>query len=538
MMTPPSSYDTWTREELVARLAEYDKVTPQKSPDASLSRVPGRQVPGYAGSSSAADAKTIDFSNLPRRKIALKFSYAGSEYSGLAYQKLPSALPTVEGVLWDALTYTRLVDGPAGMDATGWEKCGRTDAGVSSAGQVISFWVRSNLDENAVNTLSTARSQQEHPAPQQPSAESVQDSDDGPGLEGDLGFMGDLEPEAGPVALPTHLQKKAEFRYISMLNRVLPPTIRVLAWSPVAPDFSARHNCKYRHYKYFFDAERLNIDAMRDAASRLVGEHDFRNLSTLDPSKQLTSFNRRILRAEISPVAPEMKCAGGMHVFDLVGRAFLFNQVRRIMAVLMLVGTELEPPSVVSALLNADPEHPAPAWCDAEDPPPVLERSPVYRMADPLPLVLWDCGYDDADVRWYVDGDDPTDAGVAQEEGTVGGDSHLYAQMDSIRERSAIHAALDAHFVASLARYHRPPAQYFPLSHKGYTRGAAISGFPSAMQIPTGGGVYHRSRTYVPLLQRQRLEHFSVINERYRTGKGARREERRDGAARVDVEDE
>jgi tRNA pseudouridine38/39 synthase len=526
MMTPPSSYDTWTREELIARLAEYDKATGYQSPDPSLSRVPGPSI-------STESAKAIDFSTLPRRKIALKFSYAGSEYSGLAYQKLPSYLPTVEGVLWDALAYTKLVDGPAGLEQCGWEKCGRTDAGVSSAGQVVSFWIRSNLEENAVNSLSSTLNMQAEDRGLGSAPQQIQDSDEGPGLEGDLGFMGDLEPESGPVPLPSHLQKKAEFRYISMLNRVLPPTIRVLAWSPVAAGFSARHNCKYRHYKYFFHGEGLDIEAMRNAASRLVGEHDFRNLSTLDPSKQLTAFSRCILRADISPVSLDMKSVHGMHVLDLVGRAFLFNQVRRIMAVLMLVGTGLEPPAVVSALLNTDPAHPARAWNEAEEAPPLLERTPIYRMADPLPLVLWDCGYDDTDVQWCVDGEDPRES----EPGTVQGDSHLYAQMDSIRERSAIHATLDSHFVASLARYHRAPHQYFPLGDKHYTREAAVVGFKSAMQIPTGGGIYHRSKTYVPLLQRQRLEHFSVINERYRTGKAARREERKGEAAKDNQED-
>ncbi|KAM6493165.1 hypothetical protein JOM56_011299, partial [Amanita muscaria] len=59
--------------------------------------------------------------------------------------------------------------------------------------------------------------------------------------------------------------------YVSILNRLLPCTIRVLAWSPVSPNFSARFSCQYRHCKYFL----LDIDL---AASRLIGEHGFRNL--------------------------------------------------------------------------------------------------------------------------------------------------------------------------------------------------------------------------------------------------------------------
>jgi hypothetical protein len=40
--------------------------------------------------------------------------------------------------------------------------------------------------------------------------------------------------------IPTPSTTKKELRYISMLNQVLPPTVRVVAWSPVAPTFSAR----------------------------------------------------------------------------------------------------------------------------------------------------------------------------------------------------------------------------------------------------------------------------------------------------------
>jgi len=95
---------------------------------------------------------------------------------------------------------------------------------------------------------------------------------------------------------------------------------------------------------------------MRAAAALLVGEHDFRNLCKLDAAKQLTSFRRRVLRAEISAVPAlsgtgeeeeEEEEEGGvpaqeMLVLDLVGSAFLYHQVRHIMAVLFLVGTGRE----------------------------------------------------------------------------------------------------------------------------------------------------------------------------------------------------
>jgi tRNA pseudouridine38/39 synthase len=77
----------------------------------------------------------------------------------------------------------------------------------------------------------------------------------------------------------------------------------------------------------------------------------------------LTSFQRRILCADISPVGNDNTNhhyhygSGGhcdMHVFDLVGTAFLYDLVWHIMAVLLLIGTQLESPSVISVLMDLD----------------------------------------------------------------------------------------------------------------------------------------------------------------------------------------
>jgi tRNA pseudouridine38/39 synthase len=50
-----------------------------------------------------------------------------------------------------------------------------------------------------------------------------------------------------------------ELQYASIINRVLPDDIRVLAWAPVPLDFSARFSCLYRTYKYFFTAGDMDI---------------------------------------------------------------------------------------------------------------------------------------------------------------------------------------------------------------------------------------------------------------------------------------
>ena len=529
-MTDASKYAGWTREDLITRVLDLEssllpgdgtgsRVTAQlPSPSLSqplppgihptptllrgapVTRIPApiSETPRQSAKSKSkaklkdlSEQKPFDFSAHPRRKIALRFTYAGWEYGGLAYQAPPTPLPTVEGVLFDALVQTKLVDGTKGFEGCGWERCGRTDRGVSGAGNVVSLWVRSAIHQDA----------------------PVHEGDvDGPSSPSRYQNTPSAE------AIPTPGVTKKELRYISTLNRVLPPTIRVVAWSPVAPTFSSRFACKYRHYKYFFHSLSLDISRMQDAASRLLGEHDFRNLCKLDPSKQITNFRRTILQASISPAGLEGKAGlDGVWVLDLRGTAFLYNQVRHIVAVLFLIGAGLEDPSLLTALLNVDKENPYPAFKEGEPVPPIVERKPEYQMADGLPLVLWDCAFSDEDVRWQVDGGDGEDAGG-------GGAGGVYEQLRSIYERSTIHSALDAYFLESASKHHTSPMNPFPLAINPPGSGGLIPDDSGVLQIPLGGGAYQRTGRYVPVLSRKRLEDVFVVNARWKAAKGARKE--------------
>lgn len=133
------NYQTWSKEDLIARLAELEL---RARAGAHHHNRPKRS--GVSPGPSAG-GRTFNFKDHPVRKIAVKFCYSGWEYNGLAYQIDPTPLPTVEEVLFHAFAKARLIDPDAGLDGCGWEKCGRTDVGVSAAGQVISLWVRSAL---------------------------------------------------------------------------------------------------------------------------------------------------------------------------------------------------------------------------------------------------------------------------------------------------------------------------------------------------------------------------------------------------------
>ena len=458
--------------------------------------------------------KTFDFSKSSRRKIALKFCYSGWEYSGLAFQLGPTPLPTVENVLFDAMAKAHLVDPSGGFDGCGWERCGRTDRGVSAAGQVVSVWVRGAA---------------------QPKGDKTKESSKSGALLNDANQLDDefrpftVEPTNSNTSMPAK-KPVQELDYLAMLNRLLPDTIRVIAWSPVSEAFSARFSCKYRHYKYFFSSLHLDVSLMEAGASRLLGEHDFRNLCKLDVQKQITSFRRKILRASVTPLGSEDEGSGRMYVFDLVGTAFLYHQVRHIMAALFLVGSGLEPPETITELMNVEEGTELLREEDVGKKYAIVGSKPDYQMADGLPLMLWDSGYDESELDWRTSSRlGPNDSDI------VRGD--LYHQIQGIYTRSRVYSVLDQHFMKAIEKHHPPPPLLLPMKNRTQEL-QAISQKPArerVITVPLGGGTFKRLQKYKPLLERTRLDTVEVMNERWRLGKGKRREDKRKaGAAEVE----
>ncbi|XP_067883335.1 tRNA pseudouridine(38/39) synthase [Heterodontus francisci] len=278
--------------------------------------------------------RPFDFSQHGRRHVALRLAYLGWGYRGFASQE--NTGNTVEEKLFEALVKTRLLES---RQTANYHRSGRTDKGVSAFGQVISLDLRSKVGA-------------------------------GPGV---------APPEAGE-----------ELRYTHMLNRVLPPDIRALAWAPVGPGFSARFSCLHRTYRYYFPASGLDVRLMGAAARRFEGAHDFRNLCKMDVANGVLNFRRTVLRARVGPVRGQGEAGApptpyDMCQFEVQGQAFLYHQVRCMAAVLLLIGQHLEEPEVIDELL------------DVERNP----RKPQYSMAVDYPLVLYDCAYEN--LEWIFD---------------------------------------------------------------------------------------------------------------------------------------
>ncbi|XP_043082249.1 tRNA pseudouridine(38/39) synthase [Puntigrus tetrazona] len=282
--------------------------------------------------------RPFDFSVHPRRHVALRLAYLGWQYQGFAVQE--NTDNTVEARLFEALLKTKLIQD---RQTSNYHRCGRTDKGVSAFSQVISIDLRSTQYGGGLGV-------------------TVPD-----GVE--------VKGKASAEELP----------YVKILNRVLPQDIRILQWTPVEIGFSARFDCQSRTYRYYFPRGDLDVDLMAEAAKRYEGTHDFRNICKMDVGNGVLQFQRTILSASIRPAQINPTCASDPHqlcVFQVKGLAFLYHQVRCMMALLLLIGQKLEAPEIIDQLL------------DVEKNP----RKPQYSMAVDYPLVLYDCHFEG--VSW------------------------------------------------------------------------------------------------------------------------------------------
>ncbi|MDE2457175.1 MAG: tRNA pseudouridine(38-40) synthase TruA [Burkholderiales bacterium] len=160
-----------------------------------------------------------------------------------------------------------------------------------------------------------------------------------------------------------HLDAPVErdaFSWVRGTNRFLPDDIAIQWCRPVAADFHARNSARGRRYAYrLLEApvrpalesglcgwvfRPLDGDAMRAAAARLIGEHDF------------SSFRAAACQAA-TPVktlrAIAISRRGAYWRFDFDGNAFLHHMVRNIMGCLIAVGSGREAPGWIAEVLAA-----------------------------------------------------------------------------------------------------------------------------------------------------------------------------------------
>jgi tRNA pseudouridine38-40 synthase len=182
------------------------------------------------------------------------------------------------------------------------------------------------------------------------------------------------------------------------LNALLPPTIRIAAAEEVGPDFHARWSARGKIYRYRIYRGRvvppmlwryvlhypfpLDEDAMRIAASRYVGPHDFAafaaSTGSEDDDKERSTV-REIYSSEL--VRGE---DGEELVFTVRGRSFLRYMVRKMVGTLLDVGRGKLKPDDIGRLYElrdrskSGPTVPPQGLCMVN-----VELEEAYRVSPP-----------------------------------------------------------------------------------------------------------------------------------------------------------
>jgi tRNA pseudouridine38-40 synthase len=145
------------------------------------------------------------------------------------------------------------------------------------------------------------------------------------------------------------------------LNAVLPPDVRVSAAEVAPDDFHARFSATGKIYEYrivnapfvspfvrryvWHVIPRLDLDAMRDASGRLVGEHDFAAFQ--GTGSEVHSSVRTVRRIDWTGTGrPDDPI-----VMQIEGDGFLRHMVRNIAGTLVEVGLGRRPPNEIDAIL-------------------------------------------------------------------------------------------------------------------------------------------------------------------------------------------
>lgn len=185
-------------------------------------------------------------------------------------------------------------------------------------------------------------------------------------LEEPIEVSGSGRTDAGVHAMGQVANFKTEKKvdcgaFLISLNQLLPEDIAVTSLSAASPRFHARLGAKEKTYRYTINLspvqdvfrrryeyqlpEALDLTAMEQAASLLLGTHDFRGFSTGHTKKSTVRYLKSI----------EFTQDGDKLYLTFTGNGFLYNMVRILTGTLIEVGQgKRSPDSVISVLETKD----------------------------------------------------------------------------------------------------------------------------------------------------------------------------------------
>ncbi len=232
-----------------------------------------------------------------KRKLAVLFGYDGAPYHG--FQRNAGVRTVVDEVETAFHSVGLISDANFGvLPKTRLMCAARTDKGVSAAGNVVSFKAELPRTEN---------------------------SDSPEALQG----------------------------VKAALNSVLPPHVRVFRMVRVSSGFGARVNCDERGYEYLLEPGYLqgfDMEELQSVLTRFEGSHFFHNytvanLHKIPPPPQA----RRVVRS----IRCERMVDGWVRI-RVLGQSFIMHQIRKIVAMALLVSQGRIPVSGIHESFQSD----------------------------------------------------------------------------------------------------------------------------------------------------------------------------------------
>lgn len=178
----------------------------------------------------------------------------------------------------------------------------------------------------------------------------------------DLGGAGRTDAGVHALAQTAHLRCRVAMdpsELLFQVNEALPPDINLLALSPAARDFHARHSAVSRSYLYQVARRRtafakrhvwwvraaLDGERLAREAQAAVGRHDFARLAERSAAQDST---------EVVVEQVRVAEAGDLLLIRIVASHFLWKMVRRLVGTLVRVAAGNLPPGTLAALLADD----------------------------------------------------------------------------------------------------------------------------------------------------------------------------------------
>lgn len=197
----------------------------------------------------------------------------------------------------------------------------------------------------------------------------------------DIGGAGRTDAGVHASAQVAHLRTHKTVDALQLarkLNDLLPHDISILDAVRARDNFHARHDAKSRVYLYqiatrrtafakpfvWWIKDRLDVDAMREAASAIAGRHDFSAFT----DKRLREDESRIVVVERC----ELERSGDLILFRIAASHFLWKMVRKLTSFLVETGRGTERDIAARFGANGD------AWQPTAPPSGLFLEAIVY----------------------------------------------------------------------------------------------------------------------------------------------------------------